>query len=172
MKIKILPIFFTVIFIIFFLILYKGLQNPNIYSPKTDIKKNIPTFKAKLFDTDNQINSEEIFENEGFYLINVWASWCLPCRDEHPILISLKGQKNLKIIGLNYKDKNENAKKFLKEFDNPYDIIFVDQKGTIAIEWGAYGVPETFLIYDKKIIKKIIGPLNENLLSEIKKLIG
>ena len=172
MKIKILPIFFTVIFIIFFLILYKGLQNPNIYSPKTDIKKNIPTFKAKLFDTDNQINSEEIFENEGFYLINVWASWCLPCRDEHPILISLKDQKNLKIIGLNYKDKNENAKKFLKEFDNPYDIIFVDKKGTIAIEWGAYGVPETFLIYDKKIIKKIIGPLNENLLSEIKKLIG
>jgi len=172
MKIKILPIFFTVIFIIFFLILYKGLQNPNIYSPKTDIKKNIPTFKAKLFDTDNQINSEEIFENEGFYLMNVWASWCLPCRDEHPILISLKGQKNLKIIGLNYKDKNENAKKFLKEFDNPYDTIFVDQKGTIAIEWGAYGVPETFLIYDKKIIKKIIGPLNENLLSEIKKLIG
>jgi cytochrome c biogenesis protein CcmG/thiol:disulfide interchange protein DsbE len=171
MKIKILPIFFTVIFIIFFLILYKGLQNPNIYSPKTDIKKNIPTFKAKLFDTDNQINSEEIFENEGFYLINVWASWCLPCRDEHPILISLKDQKNLKIIGLNYKDKNENAKKFLKEFDNPYDIIFVDQKGTIAIEWGAYGVPETFLIYDKKIIKKIIGPLNENLLTEIKKLI-
>ena len=172
MKIKILPIFFTVIFIIFFLILYKGLQNPNIYSPKTDIKKNIPTFKAKLFDTDNQINSEEIFENEGFYLINVWASWCLPCRDEHPILISLKDQKNLKIIGLNYKDKNENAKKFLKEFDNPYDIIFVDKKGTIAIEWGAYGVPETFLIYDKKIIKKIIGPLNENLLTEIKKLIG
>ena len=171
MKIKILPIFFTVIFIIFFLILYKGLQNPNIYSPKTDIKKNIPTFKAKLFDTDNQINSEEIFENEGFYLMNVWASWCLPCRDEHPILISLKGQKNLKIIGLNYKDKNENAKKFLKEFDNPYDTIFVDQKGTIAIEWGAYGVPETFLIYDKKIIKKIIGPLNENLLTEIKKLI-
>jgi cytochrome c biogenesis protein CcmG/thiol:disulfide interchange protein DsbE len=171
MKIKILPIFFTVIFIIFFLILYKGLQNPNIYSPKTDIKKNIPTFKAKLFDTDNQINSEEIFENEGFYLINIWASWCLPCRDEHPILISLKDQKNLKIIGLNYKDKNENAKKFLKEFDNPYDIIFVDQKGTIAIEWGAYGVPETFLIYDKKIIKKIIGPLNENLLTEIKKLI-
>jgi len=172
MKIKILPIFFTVIFIIFFLILYKGLQNPNIYSPKTNIKKNIPTFKAKLFDTDNQINSEEIFENDRFYLINVWASWCLPCRDEHPILISLKDQKNLKIIGLNYKDKNENAKKFLKEFDNPYDIIFVDQKGTIAIEWGAYGVPETFLIYDKKIIKKIIGPLNENLLLEIKKLIG
>jgi cytochrome c biogenesis protein CcmG/thiol:disulfide interchange protein DsbE len=171
MKIKILPIFFTVIFIIFFLILYKGLQNPNIYSPKTDIKKNIPTFKAKLFDTDNQINSEEIFENEGFYLINVWASWCLPCRDEHPILISLKDQKNLKIIGLNYKDKNENAKKFLKEFDNPYDIIFVDQKGTIAIEWGAYGVPETFLIYDKKIIKKIIGPLNKDLITEIKEII-
>ena len=73
---------------------------------------------------------------------------------------------------MNYKDSKENAKNFLNELGNPYDKIIFDSKGTNAIEWGAYGVPETFLIYDKKIIKKIIGPLNENLLSEIKKLIG
>ena len=72
---------------------------------------------------------------------------------------------------MNYKDNNRSAKKFLKELGNPYNVILLDEDGTIAIEWGAYGVPESFLIYNKKIIKKIIGPLNENLLQEIKKLI-
>ena len=85
--------------------------------------------------------------------------------------MNLSNHKTLKIIGLNYKDNNENAKKFLRELDNPYDMILLDKNGTIAIEWGAYGVPETFLIHDQKIIKKIIGPLNENLFLEIKNLI-
>ena len=70
----------------------------------------------------------------------------------------------------NYKDNFENAKNFLINLDNPYDLIFLDNDGTIAIEWGAYGVPETFLIQNNKIIKKIIGPLNEKLLFEIKEL--
>ena len=75
------------------------------------------------------------------------------------------------MIGLNYKDDNKKAKLFLKEFDNPFKIIFLDNDGTIAINWGAYGVPETFLIYDKKVIKKILGPLNKTLSQEIKDLI-
>ena len=103
--------------------------------------------------------------------MNIWASWCVPCRDEHPFLMNLSNQKNLEIIGLNYKDDNKKAKIFLKELDNPYKIIFSDISGTIAIEWGAYGVPETFLISDKKIIKKFIGPLDNSSLIEIKKLI-
>ena len=103
--------------------------------------------------------------------MNIWASWCVPCRDEHPFLMNLSNQKNIEIIGLNYKDDIEKAKIFLNQFGNPFKEIFLDTDGTIAIEWGAYGVPETFLIYDKKVIKKIIGPLNENLLLEIKKLI-
>ena len=171
MKIKILHILLTITFLIIFFLFYKGLQNSNIYTPKTDVKKNIPSFSAKLLDDDNWISSDDIFENDKFYLMNIWASWCVPCRDEHSFLMSLNNQKNLKIIGLNYKDKDKNAKKFLKELDSPYDTILLDKNGTIAIEWGAYGVPETFLIYNKKIIKKIIGPLNENLLSEIKKLL-
>ena len=85
--------------------------------------------------------------------------------------MSLSSQKNLEIIGLNYKDNIENAKNFLKELDNPYTIILSDMDGTKAIEWGAYGVPETFLIYNKKIIKKIIGPINKTLFLEIKKII-
>ena len=103
--------------------------------------------------------------------MNIWASWCVPCREEHQFLMELKKEKNLKIIGLNYKDDTKNAKKFLDDLKNPYSNIFLDKDGLIAIEWGAYGVPESFLIYNKKIIKKVIGPLNGNLTSEIKKLI-
>ena len=171
MKIKIFPIFFIIIFLIIFLILYKGLENPNVYAPKVDPEKNIPVFTAKIFSTNNKINSEKIFNDDKFYLMNIWASWCAPCRKEHVYLMNLSKQKNIEIIGLNYKDKYENAKNFLSESNNPYSFIFLDKDGTIAIEWGAYGVPESFLIYKNKIIKKIIGPLDENLLLEIKKII-
>ena len=171
MKIKIYFLFYTIAFLIVFFIFYKGLQNPNIYVPKNNFEKDIPSFNAKILDNNTLITSEEIFKKDKFYLMNIWASWCTPCRDEHIFLMDLKNQKSLEIIGLNYKDDNENAKKFLKELNNPYKTIFSDKNGTIAIEWGAYGVPETFLIYDEKIIKKIIGPLDSKSLSEIKKLI-
>ena len=171
MKIKIFPIFICIIFISIFFIFYKGLQNSNIYVPNTNIKKDIPNFNAKVFNSNEKINSSEIFKNDKFYLMNIWASWCVPCRDEHIFLMNLTKQENLKIIGLNYKDNHKDAKNFLKEFNNPYNTILLDRDGTIAIEWGAYGVPETFLIHNKKIIKKIIGPLNTNSFLEIKELI-
>ena len=171
MKSKTLPIFLITIFIIIFYIFYKGLENSNIYTPDVNTKKDIPNFKTKVFDTNNIINSDEIFKENKFYLVNVWASWCIPCRDEHIFLIKLYKQKNLEIIGINYKDKNDNAKSFLNELSNPYKLILSDQDGTVAIEWGAYGVPETFLVYERKIIKKIIGPINNNSLLEIQKLI-
>jgi cytochrome c biogenesis protein CcmG/thiol:disulfide interchange protein DsbE len=103
--------------------------------------------------------------------MNIWASWCAPCREEHQFLMNLKKQKNLNLIGLNYKDNDMNAKNFLNEFKNPFVDIFLDQDGLIAIEWGAYGVPESFLIHNKKIIKKIVGPLDNDSVIEIKKLI-
>jgi cytochrome c biogenesis protein CcmG/thiol:disulfide interchange protein DsbE len=83
----------------------------------------------------------------------------------------LNKEEKIEIIGLNYKDDKKNAKIFLKELGNPYNIVLSDEDGTVAIEWGAYGVPETYLIYDNKIIKKIIGPINENSIVEIKMLI-
>ena len=171
MKVKFFQIFLIIIFVIIFLIFYKGLQNSNIYTPNTLIKKNIPSFEAKTLRTNKKIGSKNLFKENEFYLINIWASWCVPCRDEHDFLIKLSNQKNLKIIGINYKDKNENAKNFLKELKSPYEVVLVDKDGTIAIEWGAYGVPESFLLYNKKIIKKIIGPLNKKSLFEIEKLI-
>ena len=80
-------------------------------------------------------------------------------------------EQNLEIVGLNYKDNVKNAKNYLEELSNPYDILISDKNGLTAIEWGAYGVPETFLIYDKKILKKIIGPITNDLMNEIKELI-
>ncbi len=170
MKLRIFPLLLIVFFITIFFIFYKGLQNSNIYTPVVNIEKNIPSFKSKIFSTNEKISSEQIFKGDKFYLMNIWASWCVPCRDEHPLLMILSTQKNIKVIGLNYKDNKEKAKIFLKELNNPYDKILLDENGTLAIEWGAYGVPESFLIHNNKIIKKIIGPLNEDLLLEIKKL--
>lgn len=171
MKDKIFLIILILIFSTVFFIFYKGLQNSNIYTPKVEYKKNIPIFDAQIFGKKNRINSNQIFNRDKFYLLNIWASWCVPCRDEHPYLLDLSNEGNIKIIGLNYKDDKENAKRFLKELDNPYKIIIADSDGLIAIEWAAYGVPESFLIYNNEIIKKVIGPINEITIKEIKELI-
>ena len=171
MKIKIYPIFFIFVFLIIFFVFFKGLKNSNIYTPNTKTQINIPEFQAKNFENNKTINSKDIFLDDKFYLLNIWASWCVPCIEEHKFLMNLNKEKLIDIIGLNYKDNHLKAKKFLNDLKNPYKIILKDLDGTIAIEWGAYGVPETFLIYDKKIVKKIIGPINENSILEIKEII-
>jgi len=163
--------FLLVIFFIFvFVIFYRGLNNSNLYTPKTEVK-NIPEFTSKTFFKKNSVNSKDIFNKNNFYLLNIWASWCVPCRDEHPLLINLSKSKKIEIIGLNYKDDFNNAEKFINELGNPYSIILLDRNGTKAIEWGAIGVPETFLIHKNKIIKRYIGPLNSKLIKEIESYI-
>ena len=171
MKIKSVPLIVSLLFITFFIIFFKGLKNSNIYVPNINYEKEIPSFTTQFFDTNIKINSDEIFKEDYYYLMNIWSSWCLPCREEHRFLMELNKEKNLKIIGFNYKDNIKDAKKFLDELKNPYSKIFLDKDGLIAIEWGAYGVPESFLVYNKKIIKKVIGPLNTNFVDEIKRLI-
>ena len=171
MKKKFLSIPFLVIFIIIFVVFYKGLKNTNTYTPDVKINSEVPSFSVKLLYSNEKINSSEVFEIDKFYLMNIWSSWCVPCRDEHPILMSLSKNNKLTIIGMNYKDNKKNAKSFLDELGNPYEKIIVDKNGTISIEWGAFGVPETFIIYNNKIIKKYIGPLNNELMIEIQKII-
>lgn len=108
-------------------------------------------------------------------LVNVWGSWCLPCRQEHPLLMQLATDERVVIAGLNYKDKPENARRFLGDLGNPYDAIGVDQNGRAAIDWGVYGVPETFLVGpDGTIRYKHVGPftpesIRESLMPEIEK---
>ena len=171
MRNKLLPISISSIFIIIFVIFYKGLQDTNIYTPEEKINNEIPTFSAKLFYSNNKVNSSEIFELNSFYLLNIWSSWCVPCRQEHPLLMNLSKSNDVEIIGLNYKDTKTNANIFLNKLGNPYKKIIFDQAGINAIEWGAYGVPESFLINEGMIIKKYIGPLNKESIKEIKFLI-
>ena len=155
-----------------FVIFYKGLNNSNTYAPKIKDKKNIPIFEAKDFNSSAYLNSEKIFEEDTFYIVNIWASWCVPCRTEHPLLMELSKNQSVKLIGLNYRDNINNAKKFINEFGNPYSQLIVDNEGTLSVEFGAYGVPETFIIdKNKKIIRKFIGPINKEIVEEIKLII-
>ena len=171
MKNKILPISIILLFIIIFYIFYKGLEDSKIYTPSLNSIIKIPNFNTKDFYTNETIESSNIFKSDEIYLLNIWSSWCVPCRQEHPLLMRLNLMNKLNIIGMNYKDNLKNAENFLKELGNPYKEIFIDLDGTIAIEWGAYGVPESFLIYNNEIIKKYIGPLNQELIDEINLLI-
>ena len=163
--------FLLIVFFIFvFVIFYRGLNNSNLYTPKID-EKNIPEFSSKTFFKKRYVNSKDIFNKNKFYILNIWASWCVPCRDEHPLLIKLGKSEKIEIIGLNYKDDFNNAEKFINELGNPYSTILLDRNGTKAIEWGAFGVPETFLIYKNRILKRYIGPLNPKLIKEIESYI-
>ncbi len=170
MKNKILPFSIIIFFGIVFFIFYKGLDDSKIYTPDIKLKNDLPVFNTKNFYSGEKLKSSNIFKLNKFYLLNIWSSWCLPCREEHPFLMNLNLDNKIDIIGMNYKDNLKNAKNFLKELGNPYSDIFIDFDGTIAIEWGAYGVPESFLIHNNKIIKKYIGPLNQQSIDEMEML--
>jgi len=170
MKLKINSSLLVLFFLVIFILFYKSLKNTNVYTPEVSVEKDIPFFNSIIFNSEDKINSNEVFKNNQFYIFNIWASWCVPCRKEHSYLMQLSKKRNLKIIGLNYKDDTRKAKKFLNELKNPFDMILLDKDGTIAIEWGAYGVPETFIVFNKKIIKKIIGPITDQTLIEIENL--
>ena len=172
MKNKLTPIILFIFLSFCFVILYKGLNNSNTYIPKINHEKNIPVFKAKDLNSNTYIDSEKIFEENIYYIINIWASWCIPCKKEHPLLMELSKIQSVKLIGLNYRDNLNNAKKFINELGNPYAQILIDKDGTLAVEFGAYGVPETFIIdKNKKIIKKFVGPINKETAEEIKLII-
>lgn len=108
-------------------------------------------------------------------VVNVWASWCVPCHDEAPLLDRLAKDKRFQIVGINYKDATENARRFLGRYGNPFSAVGADANGRASIEWGVYGVPETFIVgRDGRIAYKLIGPItadnyNAVLMAEIEK---
>ena len=170
MKSKVFPLILILFFFIIFVIFFKGLKNSNIYNPNTNLEIKVPTFELRSFENNNII-SEKIFKDDRYYLMNIWASWCIPCREEHEFLMELKKNQKIRLVGFNYKDNFKNATSFLKDLGNPYDIIVLDKDGTSSIDWGAYGVPESFLIYQNNIIKRFIGPINNDDLLGIQKII-
>jgi cytochrome c biogenesis protein CcmG/thiol:disulfide interchange protein DsbE len=103
-------------------------------------------------------------------VVNVWASWCVPCRDEAPLLMQLAEDRRIRIIGINYKDQPENARRFLGRFGNPFSAAGADENGRASIEWGVYGVPETFIVGgDGKILFKLIGGINPDNIERVLK---
>jgi cytochrome c biogenesis protein CcmG/thiol:disulfide interchange protein DsbE len=103
-------------------------------------------------------------------VVNVWASWCVPCHDEAPLLSALAEDPRLQVVGINYKDTPENARRFLGRYGNPFDMVGVDGNGRAAIEWGVYGVPETFIVgREGKIVYKLVGPITPDNIDRVVK---
>ena len=165
--------FFLILFsvIIIFVIFLKGLELTNDYSNKNINSKIDFDFSAKKLLKNEDVYIKDLIDQQNLFIVNIWASWCVPCKDEHKYLMDLK-KMNISIIGINYKDDANNAKEFLNLLGNPYSEIIVDNDGTKSIEFGAIGVPETILVdrKSKTIIKKYIGPINEKSIKEIKLL--
>ena len=170
-KKSIFSLIILVLLILSFFVFKFALEKEKIYSPKiTNNQINIDFEVTDLIE-EKKINFNQILVGKNFYLINIWSSWCEPCKDESDKLLQLKNDTSVMMIGINYKDKKKNALNFLKLYGNPFEQIFVDKQGLISINFGAYGVPETFLINeDNKVLKKYIGPLNDEDVYEIKNI--
>ncbi len=143
--------------------LYAVGQNPDRNSriPSALINKPVPEFNLPQLAgvPGNGLNDRLL--SSGLHVVNVWASWCVPCRREHPVLMELAKDQRFQMAGLNYKDIDENARRFLGNLGNPYQRVGSDPDGRSGIDWGVYGVPETFIVKDGVIVYKFIGPLSE-----------
>ena len=170
-KKSIFSLIILILLIISFFIFKFALQKEKIYTPKMTDNQIFTDFNVQSLIDEKQINFNKVLTGKNFYLINIWSSWCEPCKDESEHLLELKNDTLIMMIGINYKDNKKNALNFLKSYGNPFDKIFIDKQGTISINFGAYGVPETFLINNEnKVLKKYIGPLNDEDVYEIKKI--
>ena len=144
--------FFTFL-LFFFYTLFLSLNNKKLYNTEDIVGKKLTNIELEFFNKSGKFNTQNILNNE-FTLINFWASWCGPCRKEHKYLMKLSENKNLKIIGVNFKDNKDSARKFLKELGNPFFILTKDTNGKKSIEFGVYGIPETILVNKDLIILK------------------
>jgi cytochrome c biogenesis protein CcmG, thiol:disulfide interchange protein DsbE len=99
----------------------------------------------------------------GVTVVNVWASWCVPCREEHPLLARVAAMPGVRLVGINYKDEPENARRFLGSLGNPFAAVGADTKGRAAIDWGVYGTPETFVVNGRgEVVLKHVGPITSD----------
>lgn len=135
--------------------------------PSPLVGKPLPAFSLPTLDNPARMVSNAELKGRPV-LINVWASWCTACRDEHPLLVELARAGVVPVIGLNYKDKPEDAHAILRRDGNPYGMVLVDASGRTGIDWGVYGVPETFVVDRDGVIRyKHIGPITPDALREV-----
>ena len=147
------------LFLVLVAFLARGLKLDPREVPSPLIGKPAPAFTlAKLDAADQTIKRDELLGK--VWLLNVWASWCAPCREEHPLLVEFARRKLVPVYGLNYKDTRANGQGFLRQMGNPYEASLFDADGRVGIDFGVYGVPETFVIDAQGIVRlKHVGPL-------------
>ena len=147
---KIIKSIIVFLFIFVLLVFYNSLNRETNYSTDYLVGNKLTNINLKSFD-DNKIYTSEDIQKSRYTLINFWASWCAPCRIEHPYLMQLSKEKNLKILGVNFKDKKINASKFLNELGNPYYYMAKDTTGKQSVNFGIYGIPESILIDNETV---------------------
>ncbi len=154
------------VFITLVLFLGVGLRLNPREIPSPFIGKDAPAFKLTQLHAPGKTISPQDMVGQ-VWLLNVWASWCVACRQEHPVLMDLARQGVVPIVGLNYKDTRENGAGWLRQFGNPYTVSGVDADGRVGIDYGVYGVPETFVIDKRGVIRmKHIGPVTPEVIVE------
>ncbi len=173
LRLAVLPI---LIFAALALILWRGLSGDPSEIPSALIGKQVPDFTLPRVEGLSVPGFDSASLKSGSVtIVNVWASWCVPCRQEHPLLMQLAKHTDIRLYGLNYKDEPENARRFIGTLGLPYAAVGADRDGRVAIDFGVYGVPETFVVDGEgKIRFKWVGPLTEEaatglLLTEIEK---
>ena len=169
-KLLIIPsiLFLSILLTFFYLLIIE--RDPSAI-PSNLLDKNIPKFETESLLRKERFISSKEFGNE-IILVNFFATWCLPCRDEHIYIKRFSNEKGIRVIGINYKDNSKKTIQWLKNLGNPYSNILIDKNGRIAIDWGVYGIPETFIVSSKGIIKyRHIGPVTEKIYKKINLLI-
>ena len=166
-----LVVFFVLVALFYFRL---GAGDPSRI-PSALLNKPVPDFSLPPIESGAGLSSSDLAR--GVHVVNVWASWCGPCRVEHPILMQLAADKRFTLVGINYKDVPENAQRFLGALGNPFQRTGADRNGKTGINWGVYGVPETFIVKDGIIVHKFVGPLSEEglaseLMPAIEKALG
>jgi cytochrome c biogenesis protein CcmG, thiol:disulfide interchange protein DsbE len=169
---KIIKISIPIILIFIIVVLFIGLNKDTNYNTNSLIGKKISKINLKHYNENKFYKVDDLKKNK-YTLINFWASWCAPCRAEHSLLIELSKEKNLKLLGVNFKDKKRQADVFLNELGNPYDFLTKDKMGKNAVNLGVYGIPESILV-DKNltILKKFVGPLSSKDFNSIIEIIN
>ena len=163
-----LLLFFLILFVFFYLLIID--RKPSEL-PSALLGKNVPKFESESLLKNEKFISPKKFENQ-ITLVNFFATWCKPCRDEHIYIKRFSNEKTVKVVGINYKDNPRKAILWLKKLGNPYTDIAIDNNGRIAIDWGVYGIPETFIVNSKGIIKyRHVGPVTEKIYKKINLLI-
>ena len=155
-----LIIFFCVVVVFFYFLIIK--RDPS-YLPSVLINQKAPVFEATSLFKNKPFVYEEEFGHE-IVIVNFFATWCIPCRMEHPYINQLSKEKGVKVIGINYKDDPKKAIGWLQKLGNPYSKVAVDKNGNIGINWGVYGMPETFIVNKNNIVLyRQAGPITEEI---------